>query len=827
MAITVLDTLFVLRGKTASTLADKAVYVRRFSGGASYRSGGLFYLDSDDITSPDDGIVVILDSTSPTPRRWKRDLSGGQVDAYMAGAWGDGSVSGGVVSGTDDTAAVQRLLDYLKAAAVNSLGAVKASVRIGDGVFRIGNGTFDPDGGLDLTGLRQGPGWGIDGAGAILLGSCPRKPVLDMTDSRLGTITGLQIYGDKAAMPECGIKIGRKEDNRVANGHNFYRAGTGGYYKLAGLLNIASEQFLEIGCEFINEAESNADEDVYGYYADAFNSAEWMKPLSITAISLQSPPVVTTSRAHSYSQGDSLMLLGVTGLEQGDALNSMVLQISNVTTTTFTLDGKSEVGAMPYTGGGRVFKQRFPSSVTTTLSPWTQHSHNEQTHIATRFGCLKGKAAIFEGGEDFHSYQHCFAICGFYDFINSTGGKVTAQIDSITKGTTTVVAFDPATTFQDGELVRFTGVDSTPQANEHLYRLVRIGTGNTFQLKDWNGSDINSSSWPNFSKTGARLATKQATNGGNGIHYVVSTSGAQGCEFDIHHEGGTGNGTIVWAYIDGMQALRDQLLQTPTGPIDIGLDEVKFKEIAAGGEGGFLQLNTATVATAKLHAGEISVSGFRSSFGGESQAHKLLMPEGGWSVRGSGLFLESATVDIALLIQPFSGRLYIDDDDRYLDKSSELVSSTLETSSFKSVGIQDTDPDRMARMLEVRQDQILLGQDSASFTLRRGINTQDLFISGSSSPSAGGAVRVTGSQGTEAERVELITSNTVRMRVENALVTALRPVKLATYTIANLPTPTSGNTGAIAWCSNAAGGARVVYSDGTYWRFVDGGAVVS
>lgn len=210
-----------------------------------------------------------------------------------------------------------------------------------------------------------------------------------------------------------------------------------------------------------------------------------------------------------------------------------------------------------------------------------------------------------------------------------------------------------------------------------------------------------------------------------------------------------------------------------------------------------------------FHAGGISVAHFRDFFGGASKTDKLITPAGIWSMRGAELILSEATVAPTSLAA-FSGRYYIGLENRYLDKSLEL-----ETASFKSVGLQDTEA--TARMVEVRQNLALLGQDGQSFALRRGTNTQDLFVSGSSSTDAGGAIRLTGSQGTEAERVELRTSNTVRMRVDNTLVTAFRPVKLQSYTVANLPNPTTGNTGSLAWCTNISGltGGRVVYSTGS------------
>lgn len=382
MAILELETISDL---TTSMADDPNVFVRRYHADGPFKGGGLFTRDTSNPQA--DGVVVFGGAGS---RRWRRDLGSSVADAYMAGAYGDGAVDGSgkvltevAVGGTtvlthDDSAAIQKLLTYLRDNAGNSTGSAKVSVRIGDGLFRV-------DTSLDLTSIRDAQGWSIDGSGATLLGRCKDKPVLDMTSSRFGTVLYLQVFGtsEPSRMPECGIKIGRRENNEASNQMRLDRVGTHGYHRLAGFLNIASEQFMEIGCHFENEQSSAANlastppyGDTYGYVADTFNSAEWGKPKAITDTS---PGISKSAEAtvhlanHGLSNNDRIMITSAEGMTQ---INNRVFVVANAAGDTFklkeyiagVLQYVESTGYGVYTGGGKVFKQRFFSDYVTPHS---------------------------------------------------------------------------------------------------------------------------------------------------------------------------------------------------------------------------------------------------------------------------------------------------------------------------------------------------------------------------------------------------------------------------------------------------------------------------
>jgi hypothetical protein len=51
--------------------------------------------------------------------------------------------------------------------------------------------------------------------------------------------------------------------------------------------------------------------------------------------------------------------------------------------------------------------------------------------------------------------------------------------------------------------------------------------------------------------------------------------------------------------------------------------------------------------------------------------------------------------------------------------------------------------------------------------------------------------------------------------------------RLASYTISSLPAPATAGAGAMAYCTDATGGAVPVYCDGSNWKRFDTNAVVS
>lgn len=632
------------------------------------RGGGLLYWDGDTTSAADD-FVIFLDNAIPK-RRWKRVPGLGPIDAHMAGAHGDGVInSSGWVDrtvGHDDTVAIQKVFDYFKKMALGDpYDVVQTTMRIGEGKFRV-------DGCLDLTGksipgfggLRGNHGWALDGSGAVLLGCVDGRPVLDMTDARFGTLKFLQIYGSAETYykPSCGIRIGRIEDNKAANGHHFYRCTVNGYYKLAAVHNIASEQFTEIGCQFAN-SEAGA---TYGYFGDGVNLADWALPLTAKAVTVTGSTVaVETNANHLLSTNDRVMLTGIEGLTN---VNSVVLSITRIDAKNFQFTRSNVSGT--YSSGGRVFKQLFYSPTyqdATTLTPWIQHSFKEQTHISSRIRAVSGVAAMFETGDSFHWMRQCHLTCGFFTPI----GAVAQPITGITAGSPLVLKVSGNNIFSIGQLVYLSGLPiDYKDLNGRIFRVTtstNVGGDTTFQLTDLYNASVNGAGTYGQGAT----ATLQTTNGGYGMRMVISDSGLQQCDYDFHHEPGDGaNGVLFWGKLDSMEAMRDG------GTAPVALEDCTLREIVAHGQGGFLSTepliatgnDSTTVSSVTLHGGGVHVTRLRTRFGGESVGDKLLVPPSKFTVKGSELVVEQAAASPATLAA-FSGRYSVEQTNLYMEKS--------------------------------------------------------------------------------------------------------------------------------------------------------------
>ena len=291
--VAVVDTIALLDQITANDIT--AVYVKGYHS-ADGRGGGLLRRTTD--SSQTNEVTTFKGDGA---KRWVRDLNGGTLDAYMAGAYGDGrlTVDGKIdVTSNDDTRAIQALFDVYTRSVDPFTDSATLHIRIGDGVFRVGlpNDLNYP--GLDFTQFPSGArGWVIDGTGATLLGGCPNVPVIDATDSRFGTFLNLQIIGaipsdkDGNHYPSCGLRIGRKADNEAANQMATDHVGIRGLFKVAACLNVASEQFSDTNCEFTNDAVGPR----YGYAGDAYNMLQWERRLVSQTLIVQVHRLFTPS----------------------------------------------------------------------------------------------------------------------------------------------------------------------------------------------------------------------------------------------------------------------------------------------------------------------------------------------------------------------------------------------------------------------------------------------------------------------------------------------------------------------------------------------------
>lgn len=88
-------------------------------------------------------------------------------------------------------------------------------------------------------------------------------------------------------------------------------------------------------------------------YAFLSKASEWTLPVAIDSVS-QSDPVVIQSEAHGLENGDVIVIEGVTGMTELNALGPVV--VNSATTDSFSLVGINSTGYTAYSGGGKAIK---------------------------------------------------------------------------------------------------------------------------------------------------------------------------------------------------------------------------------------------------------------------------------------------------------------------------------------------------------------------------------------------------------------------------------------------------------------------------------------
>ena len=165
---------------------------------------------------------------------------------------------------SDSSAAMSAAWAALKAVRNTTYTAVPITLVIPPGIYLIGT-SIDWTGGTSSTFLA----WNttVVAEGAIFVGSCTGKAVVDMIGVRGLHIRGLHIYGSTTSIPSCGILMGPRNTDTCGN-NKFDNVKTTGYFSKAAAVNIGSETTQHIFSYFINE---NTDSAAYAYIADGVN----------------------------------------------------------------------------------------------------------------------------------------------------------------------------------------------------------------------------------------------------------------------------------------------------------------------------------------------------------------------------------------------------------------------------------------------------------------------------------------------------------------------------------------------------------------------------
>lgn len=687
--VLVLDTIATLRSFAIPSDVD-AIFVKAYSQPSSgnptrTRGGGLFQRVPSGVTPPflDDSVFTFLNSpVAPNPSSyWTRNLNGGVVDAYMAGAIGNATLNAdGTGGGSDDSIPINAFLAAVFKYANNRANSLEVRFALGDGTFYV------------TQPLWTGPlpttyhSWVVEGTGTTILGACAKAPILDLTDRRFGTVRNLQIVGlvDATGLPisSCGIRVGRNEDNGAANQMTMDHVGIRGHFHLAGMLNIASEQFAAIGCEFANDAEG----DKYGYAADGFNCLQWSRSINLTSVS---NPALNTfdfvSDSLLLNVGDNVIVRG----QFSSVLDAVWFTVTSVTDAThFRATGINA----PSAGitGGKLYKKLYGGADplgTPGLTPWQQNSFKQQYHQQGNYRAPRGTAGILETCDSQHIYQMVHPTCGYYPDATATGvAAAKAVVTGVTTGAITKITVSGTQPFVDRDLVSFYFLENPfgDRLNTRLFKAKTV-SATEFELRDLEYQPIDSTGWATGAVGAKAVAIRQkvagnkdARAGGFGMRILVSSdAGCDVSSYLIHHEAGSftakdpndssiiyAGETTWWASVESFQGWRDQGT-TGFTPSPVVLSDVSFSEAAAHGRGGFLLAQRDTTSGVTMLGGKVALTHASQQFGGLSPADRLLTSTGTgdslWTLSNTDLVVdEAALVDVTRLAG-FSGRLTAED----------------------------------------------------------------------------------------------------------------------------------------------------------------------
>ena len=334
-----LDSIAALQAKvwTYGRPAEVQLKINYFSNDG----GGLFWYDSTDTTTADDGFMTIVDASG---NRWKRQYWG-LVDARWAGMRGNGS--------TDNTAAFARIINWARATA-NTYKALKLFVPRGQYAFTSAMLLEPPSAAQPMLAnlhlIGEGS-WHTDqGTEFLFTGSASPVARLMIIRSVVHmTITDIRLHTAVAGLPRL-LQI----DTKGASGTyyssfniHFVRCrftGTNGFINdVVQLSNCSTVKFTD--CDFAPTTSTVA-----------MRIGTRASTAAITGIT-QANPGVITAVAHKLRIGDDVVFASVGGMTQ---LNGNTYYVNTVPSVdTFTICDSAGVainttGFGAYTAGGTV-----------------------------------------------------------------------------------------------------------------------------------------------------------------------------------------------------------------------------------------------------------------------------------------------------------------------------------------------------------------------------------------------------------------------------------------------------------------------------------------
>ena len=137
----------------------------------------------------------------------------------------------------DDSPGINRFVQYHRSKITNAAPATQGNaihIVFDSGIYLC----LDS---INMTGLK-GQSIRIESSGALFIGKCTGKPVIDMLNCRWYSMTGIAIWGDQTNTPTYGIQIGRTLLLASSAGDgSFEDVSVQGYFSTACLYNFTAE----------------------------------------------------------------------------------------------------------------------------------------------------------------------------------------------------------------------------------------------------------------------------------------------------------------------------------------------------------------------------------------------------------------------------------------------------------------------------------------------------------------------------------------------------------------------------------------------------------
>lgn len=320
---------------------------------------------------PSQGIYVPPSSaTTGASGAWVRQ-NASFLSPFFWGALGDGT--------TNDATAINAMFAFIRAAGLSPSGSTFSAQEV---IVNLAGGIWRTTSSLNATNITT---VNVTLVGGLFLGECTGKAILDLCGTRSFSIENVSFWGHKTNRPSAAIFGARCVASPYCDGHYYKNVYTSGWFSKSPIISYAQENLVIDHCNFFN-SDYTARAGVLQGTDIVVQSSDYQTPVTgaqsytnnymvntnfnflydgdnsamITNITQANPAVVTTSAAHPFANGDTVVFYLVGGMSQ---LSLMVGIVAGKTSTTFQISGYNSTGIGPYTSGGTVLRRQSAPSL--------------------------------------------------------------------------------------------------------------------------------------------------------------------------------------------------------------------------------------------------------------------------------------------------------------------------------------------------------------------------------------------------------------------------------------------------------------------------------